>query len=44
MCVDPMGMRWMMDANGKKAKPSNAEPGLIYMLNGAIQRQLHRSV
>ena len=38
MCVDPMGMRWMMDAMERKPKPSNAEPGLIYMLNGAIQR------
>ena len=36
MCVDPMGMRWMMDAMERKPKPSNAEPGLIYMLNGAI--------
>jgi hypothetical protein len=37
MCADPMGMRWMMDVMAKKPKPSNAEPGLIYMLNGATQ-------
>ena len=38
MCADPMGMRWMMDAMEGKLKPSNTEPGLIYMLNGATQR------
>jgi hypothetical protein len=38
MCADPMGMRWMMDAMAKKPKPSNTTPGLIYMLNGALQR------
>jgi hypothetical protein len=38
MCADPMGMRWMMDAMAQKPKPSNTEPGLIYMLNGALQR------
>jgi hypothetical protein len=37
MCADPMGMRWMMDVMAKKSKPSNTEPGLIYMLNGATQ-------
>jgi hypothetical protein len=37
MCADPMGMRWMLDAMAKKPKPSNTEPGLIYMLNGATQ-------
>jgi len=38
MCCDPMGMQWMMDAVAKKPKPTNATPGLIYMLNGAVQR------
>jgi hypothetical protein len=38
MCMDPMGMRWMLDAIAKKPKPTNATPGLIYMLNGATQR------
>ena len=37
MCADPMGMRWLMDLMAKKPKPSNTEPGLIYMLNGATQ-------
>jgi hypothetical protein len=38
MCADPMGMQWMMDAMARKPRPSNATPGLIYMLNGALQR------
>jgi hypothetical protein len=37
MCADPAGMQWMMDVLAKKPKPSNTEPGLIYMLNGALQ-------
>ena len=38
MCMNPMGMRWMMDARQGKPKPTNAAPGLIYMLCGATQR------
>jgi hypothetical protein len=38
MCADPAGLQWMLDAMAKKPKPSNTEPGLIYMLNGALQR------
>jgi len=38
MCLDPMGMRWMMDVMARKPRPTNATPGLIYMLNGATQR------
>jgi hypothetical protein len=38
MCADPMGMQWMLDAFAGKPKPSNTTPGLIYMLNGALQR------
>ena len=38
MCADPMGLQWMMDVMAKKPRPSNATPGLIYMLNGALQR------
>jgi hypothetical protein len=38
MCADPMGLRWMMDAMAKKPKPTNTKPGVIYMLNGALQR------
>jgi hypothetical protein len=37
MCANPMGMRWMLDLMAGKPKPSNTEPGLIYMLNGALQ-------
>jgi hypothetical protein len=37
MCLDPMGMAWMRDLMAGKPAPTNASPGLIYMLNGAIQ-------
>jgi hypothetical protein len=37
MCLDPMGMVWMKDLMAGKPKPGNASPGLIYMLNGAVQ-------
>lgn len=37
MCADPMGLQWMMDIRAKKPKPTNAAPGLIYMLCGATQ-------
>jgi hypothetical protein len=37
MCADPMGMKWVLDLAAGKPKPSNTEPGLIYMLNGALQ-------
>ena len=38
MCLDPMGMQWYMDIRARKPKPTNATPGLIYMLCGATQR------
>ena len=38
MCADPMGLQWMMDVMTHKPKPTNPTPGLIYMLNGALQR------
>jgi hypothetical protein len=38
MCMNPMGMRWMMDAMQGKPKPTNTLPGMIYMLCGATQR------
>jgi hypothetical protein len=38
MCLDPMGLVWMKDLMAGKPKPTNAIPGLIYMLNGATQR------
>jgi hypothetical protein len=37
MCIDPMGMVWLKDLMARKPKPTNPTPGLIYMLNGAIQ-------
>lgn len=38
MCMNPMGMRWMLDAMTGKPRPTNTEPGMIYMLCGATQR------
>ena len=38
MSLDPMGMQWFMDVRARKPKPTNAAPGLIYMLCGATQR------
>jgi hypothetical protein len=38
MALDPMGMVWFKDVLARKPKPTNAAPGLIYMLNGATQR------
>ena len=38
MCMNPMGMRWMMDAKQGKPRPTNSAPGMIYMLCGATQR------
>jgi hypothetical protein len=29
MCMNPMGMRWMMDAMQGKPKPTNTAPGMI---------------
>jgi hypothetical protein len=40
MCADPMGLQWMMDVRARKPKPTNATPGLIYMLCGAAQHSL----
>jgi hypothetical protein len=38
MCMNPMGMQWMMDAIQGKPRPTNSAPGMIYMLCGATQR------
>ncbi len=38
MCMNPMGMQWMMDAMQGKPRPTNTAPGIIYMLCGATQR------
>ncbi len=37
MCADKAGMQWMMDAVSGKPAPTNAVPGLCYMLCGATQ-------
>jgi hypothetical protein len=38
MSLDPMGMQWYRDLRARKPKPTNATPGLIFMLCGATQR------
>jgi hypothetical protein len=38
MCIDRMGLQWMMDCFAKMPKPTITSPRLIYMLNGALQR------
>jgi hypothetical protein len=37
MCVDTLGMQWFKDLLEGKPKPTNAAPGLCYMLCGATQ-------
>ncbi len=37
MCADPMAMQWFKDAYSGKPSPTNAVPGLCYMLCGATQ-------
>jgi hypothetical protein len=37
MALDPMGMLWFSDLVARRPKPTNASPGLIYMLCGAVQ-------
>jgi hypothetical protein len=38
MCADAAAMQWSEDFRAHKAKPTNTEPGIIYMLAGATQR------
>ena len=38
MCADEASMQWMADFAARKPKPSNAIPGITYMLAGATQR------
>jgi len=38
MCTDAAAMQWSADFRARKAKPTNTEPGIIYMLAGATQR------
>src|SRR5580658_10256983 len=37
MCVDQLGMQWFKDIHAGKPAPTNAKPGLCYMLCGATQ-------
>jgi hypothetical protein len=37
MCVDALGMQWFRDLLEGKPQPTNASPGLCYMLCGATQ-------
>jgi hypothetical protein len=38
MCANAAAMQWFADFKAHKAKPTNTEPGIIYMLAGATQR------
>jgi hypothetical protein len=38
MCADKDAMQCSADFAAHKAKPTNTEPGIIYMLAGATQR------
>ena len=37
-CSNEAARQWSADMAARKAKPTNAEPGIIYMLAGATQR------
>ena len=37
MCADPVAMQWFADIKARKPKPTNAVPGMAYMLCGATQ-------
>jgi hypothetical protein len=38
MCSDAAAMQWGADFKAHKAKPTNTQPGIVYMLAGATQR------
>ena len=38
MCADAAAMQWFADFGVRKPKPTNTEPGIVYMLAGATQR------
>ena len=38
MCADAAAMQWSADFKAHKAKPTNTEPGIVYLLAGATQR------
>jgi hypothetical protein len=39
-CSNEAARQWSADLAARKAKPTNAEPGIIYMLAGATQRSV----
>jgi hypothetical protein len=39
-CSNEAARQWSADLAARKAKPTNAEPGIIYMLAGATQRSM----
>jgi hypothetical protein len=39
-CTNEAARQWIADMAAHKAKPTNAEPGIIYMLSGATQRSV----
>ena len=38
MCADTVAMQWFADFSAHKVKPTNTQPGIVYMLAGATQR------
>jgi hypothetical protein len=38
MCSDAAAMQWSADFKAHKPKPTNTQPGIVYMLAGATQR------
>jgi hypothetical protein len=38
MCADAAARQWSADFRARRAKPTNTEPGIVYMLAGATQR------
>jgi len=36
-CADAAALQWSEDFRAPKSKPTNTEPGIIYMLAGATQ-------
>ena len=38
MCANEAALQWLADFKARKQRPTNKEPGIIYMLAGATQR------
>jgi hypothetical protein len=38
MCANEAAMQWLADFSARKPRPTNKEPGIIYMLAGGTQR------